>query len=511
MDRILCVWLPNWAIDTWRRRNPSASPADLPAQGGFALIAQERGVRRLAALDAVAGALGLFMGQKAADASALAPGLAVADADPEADRAALVALADWCCRFSPAVAIDGADGLVIDITGVSHLWGGEAAMIDDLVARLRLNGLTARAAVAGNPAAAWALARFAPDRTIVAEDGEAEALAHVPVTALRLDDAVAAQIVRLGLTTIGRLAALPRDALTRRFGAGVVARLDQALGRAGEALTYRRPPTPWLARLAFADPISAPEDMARVTADIAARLCARLEAEGRGARRFELVFHRLDGRALPLTIGLALPGRDARAIARLFAPLLETVDPGFGVEVVTLTAVEVEALRPSQRRLEQGGEVPPEEGVAPLVDRLVNRLGHDAVWRAEPNASHAPERAVVRRPALSRPGGVGWSPDRPRPLRLFRRPEPIEAMSKVPDDPPVFFRWRGVAHRVRLAEGPERLAEEWWRRPFEDDRPSRVRDYYRVEDEAGGRFWVYRDGLYGGDDLPKWWVHGLFG
>ena len=376
---------------------------------------------------------------------------------------------------------------------------------------MRLNGLTARTAVAGNPAAAWALARFAPDRTIVAEGGEAAALARLPVTALRLEAPVAAQIVRLGLTTIGRLGALPRDALTRRFGAVVVARLDQALGRAGEALTYRRPPTPWLARLAFADPISAPEDFARVTADIAALLCARLEAEGRGARRFELVFHRLDGRALPLTIGLALPGRDARAITRLFAPLLDTVDPGFGVEVVTLTAAEVEARGASQRRLEQGGEVSPEEGVAPLVDRLVNRLGGEAVWRAEPNASHAPERAVARRPALSRSSGGGWSVDRPRPLRLFRRPEPIEAMSKVPDDPPVFFRWRGVPHRVRLAEGPERLAEEWWRRPFEDDCPWRVRDYYRVEDDAGARFWVYRDALYGGDVIPKWWVHGLFG
>ncbi len=344
MDRILCVWLPNWAIDTWRRRNPSASPVE----AGFALIAQERGVRRLAAIDAAAGALGLFVGQKAADASALAPGITVADAEPKADHAALIALADWCCRFSPAVAIDGADGLVIDITGVAHLWGGEAAMVDDLVRRLGNAGLTARTAVAGNPAAAWALARFAPDRTIVDEGREAEALVVLPVTALRLESAIAAQIIRLGLTTIGRLAALPRDALTRRFGAAVVARLDQALGRAGEALTYRRPPTPWLARLAFADPISAPEDMARVTADIAALLCARLDAEGRGARRFELVFHRLDGRALPLTIGLALPGRDARAITRLFAPLLDTLDPGFGVEVVTLAASEVEARGQAQ-------------------------------------------------------------------------------------------------------------------------------------------------------------------
>ena len=469
-------------------------------------------MRRLAALDQAAVSLGLFVGQKAADASALAQGLVIADAEPEADHVALIALADWCCRFSPAVAIDAPDGLVLDITGVAHLWGDEAAMVDDLVQRLGRHGLTARAAVAGNPGAAWALARFADGTTIVPEGGEAEVLAVLPVTALRLDTTVATQIVRLGLTTIGRLAALPRDALNRRFGSELVTRLDQTLGRAREALRYRRPPTPWLARLAFAEPISAPEDMARVTADIAALLCARLEAEGRGARRFELSFHRLDGRAMPLAIGLAMPSRDVRAIARLFAPMLETIDPGFGIEVVTLTADEVEALRPSQRRLDQGGDIPPEDGVAPLVDRLVNRLGDEAVWRAEPHASHAPERAVARRPALAPSHAEsGWSADRPRPLRLFRRPEPIEAIAEIPDDPPVSFRWRGVRHRVRLAEGPERLAEEWWRRPFEDDRPSRIRDYYRVEDDSGARFWLFRDGLYGGEDPPKWWVHGLFG
>lgn len=468
-------------------------------------------MRRLTALDATATSLGLFVGQKAADASALAPGLVVADAEPGADRAALVALADWCCRFSPAVAIDAPDGLVIDITGVAHLWGGEAAMVDDLVQRLARHGLTARAAVAGNTGAAWALARFGEDRTLVPHGREAAALAGLPITSLRLETAVAAQIIRLGLTTIGRLGSLPRDSLTRRFGSAVVTRLDQAIGRGREGIEYRRPPTPWLARLAFAEPISAPEDFARVTTDIAILLCARLESEGQGARRFELVFHRLDGRAMPLTIGLALPGRDPRAIARLFAPMLETVDPGFGVEVVTLAAAEVERRGFRQRELKQSGTAPVEEGIAPLVDRLVNRLGADAVWRAEPYASHAPERAIARRPALSRPGGTGWSADRPRPVRLFRRPEPIEAIAEIPDDPPVSFRWRGVRHRVRLAEGPERLAEEWWRRLFEEDRPSRLRDYYRVEDDAGARFWVFRDGLYDGKNHPRWWLHGLFG
>jgi protein ImuB len=384
-------------------------------------------------------------------------------------------------------------------------------MMNDLLRRLAANGISARAAIAGTPGAAWALARFGPPAAIVPPGEEAAFLKSLPVHALRLEAAVAAQIARLGLTTIGRLVALPRDQLTGRFGFAVVLRLDQALGRAREALDFRRPPTPWFARLAFVEPISTPEDLARVTLDIALRLCARLEAAGQGARRFELCFHRLDGRGQTLAIGLCLAGRDAGAIARLFAPLLEKVDPGFGVEAVTLAAEGVETLGPRQQSLSGDREAALEEGVAPLIDRLTNRLGEDAVWRAEAWPSHVPERAVVRRPPLSSPAKAGWDPDRPRPLRLFRSPEIIEVVAPVPDDPPVFFRWRGRPHRVRRAEGPERLAEEWWRRPFEESDPARARDYYQVEDETGARFWLFRAGLYAAGVPPKWWLHGLFG
>jgi protein ImuB len=510
MGRILSAWSPNWAIANWRRRNPSASPAD----GPLALIASERGVRRLYAADEAATALGLYAGQKATDASALVPDLTTADAEPEADDAALTALCDWCVRFSPAVALDPPDGLFLDITGVAHLWGGEAAMIADLTARLAKNGLPVQTAVADTAGAAWALARFSGHGAIAPPDGQAAMLARLPVGALRLEDAAAAQIVRLGLTTVGRLAALPRDQVTRRFGSGVLERLDQAMGRAKEALSFRRPPTPWFARLAFAEPISVPGDLARASVDIAGKLCERLESEGQGARRFELAFHRLDGKAERLSIGLSLPGRKPGPIARLFAPLLETVDPGFGIEVVTLAASEVEPLAGRQGRLDAAREIAPEEGLAPLVDRLANRLGEDKVWRAEPYPSHAPERAVERRAALSEPAAerVGWDAGRPRPVRLFKRPEPIEATAPVPDDPPILFRWRGRLHRVRRAEGPERLAEEWWRlAEYDETSPSRVRDYYRVEDETGGRFWIFRAGLYEAGTPAKWWLHGLFG
>ncbi len=466
-------------------------------------------MRRLTAVDDLAAGLGLYPGQKAADAGALAPGLITDEAAEDADRSALIQLGDWCARFSPAVAEDPPDGLFLDITGVAHLWGGEAALVEDLLDRLGKNGLRARAGVAGTPGASWALAHFGYDRTLVPTEGEAAALAPLPVASLRLTPAIAEQIARLGLVSVGQLGALPRAAITRRFGEEVVRRLDQALGLACEALTFRRPPSPWLARLTFAEPISAPEDLARVTADIAVALCARLESEGQGARRFELAFHRLDGQAPRRAIGLSLPAREAGRIARLFLPRLETVDPGFGIEVVTLTAHEVEPCLAQQQRLDE--PLASEAALAPLVDHLSNRLGAGCVWRAEALPSHVPERAVARRPPLSKPAGGAWDPRKPRPLRLFRRPEPIDAVAPAPDDPPVFFRWRGGPHRIRRAEGPERIAEEWWRRPLEDADPAKVRDYYRVEDEAGARFWVFRAGPYTGAGHARWWLHGLFG
>lgn len=471
-----------------------------------------KGVRRLAAVDAAARALGLFPGQKATDAAALVPELVVVDAEPEADAAALTALVDWCVRFSPAVAADPPGGLFLDVGGVSHLWGGEPAMLADLLARLAANGLPFRGAIADTPGAAWALAHYGQDGTI-APPGEARPLLEpLPPAALRLEPQAAAQLERLGLRRVGQLIDMPRGPLAKRFGRATLERLDQALGRAEEALTFRRPPSPWFARLAFAEPISAPEDLARVSLDICARLCARLEAEGQGARRFELAYHRLDGRAETVSVGLSLAGRDPVRLAKLFAPKLETVDPGFGIEVATLAAEAVEPLSGRQRRLDALSEATAEEGLAPLVDRLVNRLGEGRVWKARPVESHVPERAVAAAaPFAPADAAQPWDPARPRPVRLFRRPEPIEAMAPIPDDPPVQFRWRGRLHRVRHAEGPERIGEEWWRRPLDEAHPAHVRDYYRVEDQDGGRYWIFRAGLYEPGTHAKWWLHGLFG
>jgi protein ImuB len=289
-------------------------------------------------------------------------------------------------------------------------------------------------------------------------------------------------------------------------------RIDQAMGRTAEALAFRRPPTPWVTGLSFAEPISAPEDMARVATDAAAKLCVRLETEGKGARRFELFFHRLDGRTPSVAVGLALPGRDARRIARLMAPKIESIDPGFGVEAATLAAYEVESLPGRQAGLEGTARPAREDGLSPLIDRLANRLGEDRVWRAAPVESHVPEQSVARARPLSEPNAPPWDPETPRPVRLFRRPEPLEGViALTPDDPPSQFRWRGRLHRVRRAEGPERIGEEWWRREIDEVRVGHVRDYYRVEDAEGARFWLFRAGLYDPGEPARWWLHGLFG
>jgi protein ImuB len=513
MGRILCAWSPSWAIDNWRRRNPSAAP---PPDGSepepFALLETVRGVRRLAAVSREAHGLGLFAGQKATDAKALVPDLTTAEAEPEADAAALTALVDWCVRFSPAAAADPPDGLFLDIAGVAHLWGGEFELMADFQRRAADNGLFFRCAIADTPGAAWALTRYGEDRSLAPPGEQRTWLAPLPPAALRLDPEAAAQIERLGLRRLSQLMEIPRGPFARRFGRATMTRLDQALGREAEALSFRRPPTPWFARLAFAEPISAPEDMARVTTDVTAKLCARLEAEGQGARRFEVAFHRVDGKALPVAVGLALPGRDARRIAKLFAPKLETVDPGFGIEVVTITAFEVEPVSGRQGRIDAGRAAAVEDGLAPLVDRLVNRLGEDCVWRARPAESHVPELAAVHARPFARPDAARpWDRQTPRPARLFRHPEPVEdVLAVTPDDPPSRFRWRGQVFRVRRAEGPERIGEEWWKGDIDDVSAEHVRDYYRVEDEEGRRFWLFRAGLYG-EAPPKWWMHGLFG
>lgn len=466
------------------------------------MVAARDGPRRLiVAADRAAQAAGLQPGMTVAHAQAMVPGLLVAAADPDGDAAALQRLARWCLRYAPVAAADPPDGVVIDITGCAPLFGGEAALLADLAARLDGAGFAARTAIADTGAGAWALARFAAPAAIAPPGETAAALAGLPVAALRLAPATAASLARLGFARIGDLAAVPRAALALRFGAVLLQRLDQAEGRMAEPLLPVREATAPAARMSFAEPIGA-DSLKAVLRRLARRLCRELEAAGLGARRLDLLAFRVDREVAALRVGTAQACRDADHIARLFAERLGSIDPGFGIEAAELVARRTEPLGFRQLAGGIGGRTD-EPDLAPLIDRLAGRLGARHLYRLAPVASDLPERALRRIPALSPPVGTSWT-EGPRPVRLLDPPEPVAVTALLPDDPPALFVWDGRRRRVCRADGPERVFGEWWRNPAE---AAEVRDYFCIEDEDGGRFWLFRRS---DADGSRWFVHGLF-
>jgi protein ImuB len=525
MGRVISLWLPSLPTDRIARSRAAAKAGRgaaaqrLEPQRDRPLATATGGQGRLTIAAANKGAIdaGIFPGQPLADARTILPSLEVVDHDVLADAAALDRLAEWCSRYSPLVALDGADGLFLETAGCAHLFGGEEAMLLDLRERVERLGFSARAALADTAGAAWAVARFGAGSRVVPEGGAREALAELPVASLRLAPASVFDLGRLGLRRVGDLYGLPRAPLAARFGGRLLLRLDQALGLIEEPISPRHPVPPCRARLGFAEPILAAEDIARAIRHLLHELCERLQREQAGARRLDLSLYRVDGTVCRVTIGTARPNRDPERLMGLFAQHLEKIDPGFGIEVAVLAAPVVEACAPKQCALahdapaaDMAARADLEEDLAALVERLSNRLAARAVVRLLPKESHIPERAQRASPALVHPPSPSCAPraarasSTARPLRLLTIPQPIEAVAPVPDDPPVLFRWRRIAHRVRLAEGPERIACEWWREaaPF--------RDYYRVEDTEGRRFWLYREGLYRAGQPARWFLHGMF-
>ena len=471
-------------------------------------------------------ALGIVPGMALTQARAQTPGLVVHEADHDGDAADLTALATMLARrVSPIVAIDGARGLLIDITGTEHLHGGERAMVRRIVRQLARRGFTARIAVASSPGAAHALARHGSQPVIHASDDVA-ALGSLPVGALRLDPAQVELLRRLGIDTIAMLAGVARGPLARRFGPAIVARLDQALGRLPEPLVAIVPPEPIAVAQRFAEPIATAEAIEHWLSQLVPRLTQALTASGQGARRIEVIADRVDTVQQRIRIGLARPSRDPAHILRLLVRRIGDVEPGYGIDAITLHLRAAERLGPESLAPELAEETAPD--LAPLVDTLAT-LGR-RMWRMIPVESDVPERSVATAPPLDMPERTAaplkpddvrrldtrttlhpWHPRWPRPIRLLARPEALDhVLADLPDRPPVRFTWRGVRHSVVRADGPERIAGEWWRRSGER---TAIRDYFHVEDDAGARFWLYRRGdgerLETGD--LRWFLHGWFG
>lgn len=472
------------------------------------LIGHEGRRRVVLAADQAARREGLKPGIVASKAQALVANLVVMEADPEADRIALEKLAIWMQRhFAPIISTD-TDGLMLDITGVAHLFGGEKEMLGELVRKLAAVGIGARIAAAPTYGAAHAIARaIASPIFLLEKDKLTSALALLPIAALRLPSHVLAALKQLGFDRIEELANTPRAPLALRFGNIISTRLDQAFGRADEPFDPILPAEVQHVRQAFAEPISAPETIARYILKLVEKLCAELEVKGLGARKLDLLFFRVDNRIEAIRIGTAKPVRDIKRLSKLLCDKIETVDPGFGIETMTLTALIAEPL--TYRAVSTSLTEAPAPDVSGLIDTLANRIGEERLYRIAPVESDIPERAIKRVTALAPPTGTTWPAHWPRPSRLLNPPERVDTVALLPDHPPVSFTWRGRRRRVARADGPERIFGEWWKAKAET---RAVRDYFQVEDEAGERFWLYRagDGEDQATGAHDWFLHGIF-
>ncbi len=498
-------------LERLRRERAALKAESAPDDRPFALVGHaERGLL-LTAVNARSESEGLCAGQALADARAICPHLLTAPADPAKDARALQALARWAGRYSPHRNGDGLDGLWLDITGIPHLFGGEDALLADLAARLAGLGFTAHLALAPTLGAAHALVRFArAPHTIVPPGQTKAALTALPVEALRLAPPVVSLLKRLGLKRIGQLYDVPRASLQRRFHAKdaaetVLLRLDQALGAKEEPRPPLLPTPCHAVRLAFPEPLITAEGVAASLDHLAAALCGTLIRQHAGAKRVRLAIHRSDGSAIEIGAGFSTPTRDPQHLLLLLHDKVANLDVGFGIDLMRLEARFVEPLPLAQTTL-----VDPhgKECAATLIDRLANRLPSHRICHLSPAQSHVPERTQTTRSAFAGTSSWGASPIKPpRPPLLLSDPEPLDVIAEIPEGPPARFIWRRVTRRVVKAEGPERIAHEWWR-----ETQGWPRDYYRIEDEDGRRYWVFREGLYreSAGELPRWYLHGVF-
>ena len=469
-------------------------------------MAGRNGSRRVVtAVDAFARQLGVRTGMTVTEVEAQFEGITIVLADADADDAALVRLAEWCLRISPIVAPDPPDGLIIDTAGADHLLGGEVALLKVLMDRLLEVGISSRGAIADTWGAAHALARFGRATSFIAGVNTADLLAPLPVTALRLSPTIVEQLADLGIHAIGHLLDKPTAPLARRFGPMIATRLDQALGRQYERIVPVRDLDPVVAERKFAEPIGAAETIAKYINQLAWDLCRQMHDRLIGARRVDLIARRVDNKLEAVRVLTAQPIRDPSRLSRLLCEKIEQIDPGFGIEEMQLCATEVEDLVPKQLV----GELAEQDNsdIDELVDVLANRLGAENVFRASAVPGALPEKAVEQlRPDAK--GSTLWRRDWPRPLRLLERPERIETMAVLPDQPPVAITYRGQRMRVRAGDGPERMFVPW----LQADNRYAVRDYYRLEVDSGERLWAWRAG--DGED-PRtgdmsWWLAGWF-
>ena len=544
--RVLSLWLPHLATDRVRQERTRLSPGRNCLPHATCLEHEEG--QPLLSLCPLADRAGLEPGMSSAEAKRRVPGLVIDPSDPARDQQLLQTCASWCERYTPFVAVDrsfpneGEGALWLDISSSAHLAGGEASLLAGLIGKFQKMGLAARAAIADHPGIAWAACRFGHDeQQILPTNGARVALAPWPVKALRLEKADCERLESAGLDRIEHLYALPRQALAARFGDHVATRLDQALGLVDEPIAADIPLPAQQAQMIFAEPVTSPAALPPLIEHLLRQLCVGLEAAGLGAKRLTLALYRVDNSTVTCTVGTDRPLRDVQQLSALVGDRFDDIDLGFGLERAILDAVEIEPLLPEHIRWRGLGSHAddPLPDLAP--ERPAARVSSGHAGMPELKIQTTPLRRPVSAPAMPAAAGhrqaaaLALAPveteqqvlqeTMPRPLRLLRQPEPIEAIAPLPDEPPVLFRWRQRLHKVTSARGPETVAPDWCSRQESERRtasgkrcrqneskPS-ARDYFAVEDSEGERFWLFREGRYGEapGTLPRWFLHGVFG
>jgi protein ImuB len=503
MRRVLSIWLPHLAVERWARWSDFGpdDPVVLTVEGTHGPI--------IHAVTRAAAERGARAGARLTDARALDPALVAVPADPAGDEALVERLARWAGRWSPLVEVDGAQALRLDVTGVAHLFGGERGLVADVQTRFAAAGLSTRVAMAPTAAAAWALAHYGNAAAMICGKDTGAKLADLPVAALRLPPEATRTLERLGLKTVGTLAGIERRSLARRFreADNPVDALDRALGRKPEPLTAVPTSRPPRSLLKLEEPATHPEAAAQALERLIPDLVQQLQRRHLGARRLALIGFRVDGTTGVASVATSIPSREPKHLQRLIGDKAAAFDPGFGFDAFALEASWTETLSSAQDSLVE--EPSGANEVARLVDRLSVKLGPGNVRRPQLHESHLPERACGWRPALEKIEPVGTASAPPRPQRMLDRPEAIAVVYATPEGIPRRFVWRRAVHDIARVEGPERISPEWWR----ERSTARLRDYYRVEDQAGRRYWIYREGLIGDGrgGLPEWYMHGLFG
>ncbi|MVT42889.1 DNA polymerase Y family protein [Chitinophaga oryziterrae] len=494
--RFITIWFRHLVTDRIMLRKPELK--GLP----FVVAVQERGRKVITAASAAAQALGIDYGMVVADARATLPSLQVFDEDPQLAEKLLHALAIWCLRYTPEIAVDPPDGLILDVSGCAYLWGGERPYLKEIVTKLRSAGYDVRAAIADTIGTAWAVSHYGQVSPIVEPGALLDALLPLPPAALRLEQPILERMHKLGLYRINSFISMPRLTLRRRFGQLLLDRLDQALGRSQEIIELIRPVELYQERLPCLEPIRTATGIEIALRRLLEVLCLRLQREQKGLRAAVFKGFRIDGNIQQIEIGTNRPTRNVEHLFKLFELKISTITPALGIEVFILEAPVVEDLSQVQDSLWNTG-AGHQAGVANLLDRLAGRLGMGAIRRYLPDEHYWPERSFRLAASLEEKPAADWRLDRPRPICLLSKPELIEVTAPIPDYPPMLFIYKGKIHKVIKADGPERIEREWW---LEN---GLHRDYYAVEDEQGARYWIFRLGHYD-EHKPEWFIHGVF-